>query len=79
LEGHLDLDHVVLQLPVSFFLEKQQHNNHKIAAAYFDQPTIQTVEIQPTVETLFSLTQQQVRTHFQQFNLQELEDMMLWE
>jgi hypothetical protein len=37
------------------------------------------VEVQPTVDTLFSLTQQQVRAHFQQFNLQELEDMMLWE
>jgi hypothetical protein len=75
LEGHLDLDyHVVLQLPVSFFLEK-----HKFAAAYFHQPTIQTVEVQPTVATLFSLTQQQVGTHFQQFNLQELEEMMLWE
>jgi hypothetical protein len=72
LEGHLD--HV--QMPV---WKKQQPIHNKFAADYFHQPTIPTVEVQPTVDTLFSLTQQQVRAHFQQFNLQELEDMMLWE
>jgi hypothetical protein len=36
------------------------------------QPTIEIVDSQPTVDNLFSLTQEQVPEHFQRFNLEEM-------
>ena len=42
------------------------------------QPTIETVGPQPTVDTLFFLTQEQVPSHIRQFNLQEVGDLLLW-
>jgi hypothetical protein len=65
LEGNLD--HV--QLP-SF--EKAT-----AAANRYLQVTIETVGPQPTVHSLFSLSEEEVSVHFQRFNLEEVEDL-LW-